>query len=64
MRIPKLDGGERQLGIPTVVDRLVQQAILQVMTRLLDWTFSSSSECPPGASEALGRIWLEAVASW
>ena len=41
--IPKPDGGERQLGIPTVVDRLVQQAILQVLTRLLDPTFSESS---------------------
>jgi RNA-directed DNA polymerase len=41
--IPKPDGGERQLGIPTVVDRLVQQAISQVLTRLLDQTFSESS---------------------
>lgn len=41
--IPKPGGGERQLGIPTVVDRLVQQAILQVLTRLLDPTFSESS---------------------
>lgn len=41
--IPKPDGGERQLGIPTVVDRLVQQAILQVLTRVLDPTFSESS---------------------
>ena len=37
--IPKPDGGERQLGIPTVVDRLVQQAILQVLSRLLDRNF-------------------------
>jgi RNA-directed DNA polymerase len=41
--IPKPGGGERQLGIPTVVDRLVQQAILQVLTGLLDPTFSASS---------------------
>ena len=41
--IPKPDGGERQLGIPTVVDRLVQQAMLQVLTGLLDPTFSESS---------------------
>ncbi|MDB5311283.1 MAG: group intron reverse transcriptase/maturase [Gemmataceae bacterium] len=41
--IPKPDGGERQLSIPTVVDRLVQQAMLQVLTRLLDPTFSDSS---------------------
>jgi RNA-directed DNA polymerase len=36
-------GGTRQLGIPTVVDRLVQQAILQVLEPILDPTFSSSS---------------------
>lgn len=41
--IPKPDGGERQLGIPTEVDRLVQQALLQVLTGLLDPTFSESS---------------------
>jgi RNA-directed DNA polymerase len=43
VKIPKAGGGERQLGIPTVVDRLVQQAILQVLTPLLDPTFSESS---------------------
>ena len=41
--IPKPGGGVRQLGIPTVVDRLVQQAILQVLEPLLDPTFSDSS---------------------
>lgn len=41
--IPKPGGGERQLGIPTVVDRLVQQAIAQVLTRLIDPTFSVHS---------------------
>ena len=41
--IPKPGGGVRQLGIPTVVDRLVQQAILQVLDPLLDPTFSESS---------------------
>jgi RNA-directed DNA polymerase len=35
--------GMRQLGIPTVVDRLVQQAILQVLEPILDPTFSASS---------------------
>lgn len=43
VKIPKPGGGERQLGIPTVKDRLVQQALLQVLTPLLDPTFSSSS---------------------
>ena len=41
--ISKPDGGMRQLGIPTVVDRLVQQAILQVFEPLFDPTFSNSS---------------------
>jgi RNA-directed DNA polymerase len=41
--IPKPGGGERQLGIPTVVDRLVQQAITQVLEPILDPTFSVSS---------------------
>lgn len=43
VEIPKPGGGVRQLGIPTVVDRLVQQAILQVLEKLLDPTFSASS---------------------
>jgi RNA-directed DNA polymerase len=44
VQIPKPDGkGVRQLGIPTVVDRLVQQAILQVLEPLFDPSFSASS---------------------
>jgi RNA-directed DNA polymerase len=43
VQIPKPGGGMRQLGIPTVIDRFVQQAILQVLEPLLDPTFSSSS---------------------
>jgi RNA-directed DNA polymerase len=43
VEIPKPDGGMRQLGIPTVVDRLVQQAIAQVLEPLLDPAFSASS---------------------
>lgn len=41
--IPKPDGSQRQLGIPNVVDRLIQQAILQVLTPLFDPDFSDSS---------------------
>jgi len=41
--IPKLDGGERELGIPTVTDRLIQQALLQVLQPILDPTFSEHS---------------------
>lgn len=43
VQIPKPGGGMRQLGIPTVIDRLVQQALLQVLEPLLDPTFSDSS---------------------
>ena len=41
--IPKPDGGQRELGIPTVVDRLIQQALLQVLQPLLDCGFSEHS---------------------
>ena len=43
VQIPKPAGGVRQLGIPTVVDRLVQQGILQVLEPILDTTFSPAS---------------------
>jgi RNA-directed DNA polymerase len=41
--IAKPDGGVRLLGIPNVLDRLIQQAILQVLTPVFDPTFSESS---------------------
>jgi RNA-directed DNA polymerase len=41
--IPKPDGGQRELGIPTVTDRLIQQALLQVLQPLIDPTFSEHS---------------------
>lgn len=41
--IPKPGGGERKLGIPTVTDRLIQQALLQVLQPLLDPGFSDHS---------------------
>src|SRR5579863_7103082 len=43
VQIPKPGGGQRQLGIPVVVDRLVQQMILQVLDPIFDPTFSDSS---------------------
>ncbi|WP_218026892.1 group II intron reverse transcriptase/maturase, partial [Vreelandella aquamarina] len=43
VEIPKPKGGTRQLGIPTVTDRLIQQALLQVLTPIFDPTFSASS---------------------
>jgi group II intron reverse transcriptase/maturase len=41
--IPKPDGSERELGIPSVTDRLIQQALLQVLQPLIDPTFSEHS---------------------
>lgn len=43
VEIPKPGGGTRKLGIPTVQDRVVQQAILRVVQRYWDHTFSESS---------------------
>jgi RNA-directed DNA polymerase len=43
VEIPKPDGGVRKLGIPTVLDRFIQQAVQQVLTGRWDQTFSPSS---------------------
>ena len=43
VEIPKPDGGMRLLGIPTVVDRLIQQVVAQVLTPLFDPQFSEHS---------------------
>ncbi len=43
VEIPKPNGGKRQLGIPTVVDRLIQQALHQVLSPLFEPNFSESS---------------------
>jgi RNA-directed DNA polymerase len=43
VEIPKPDGGVRKLGIPTVLDRFVQQAVMQVLQREWDRTFSEHS---------------------
>lgn len=68
--IPKSDGGVRKLGIPTVLDRLIQQCILQVVQPRFDPTFSQHSfGFRPGRSahDALreaakyvqeGRVWV------
>jgi retron-type reverse transcriptase len=41
--IPKPNGGERHLGIPTYMDRLIQQAISQVLVKQYEPTFSENS---------------------
>jgi len=43
VEIPKPDGGVRKLGVPCVVDRLIQQALLQVLQKHWDPTFSEHS---------------------
>jgi RNA-directed DNA polymerase len=43
VEIPKPDGGVRKLGIPTALDRFVQQAVMQVLQKQWDQTFSDSS---------------------
>lgn len=59
--IAKPDGGERLLGIPNVLDRLIQQAILQVLTPVFDPGFSQSSygfrpgRSAHGAAKQVGR---------
>lgn len=43
VQIPKPDGSKRQLGIPTVLDRVIQQSILQILEPIFEPMFSSSS---------------------
>ncbi|CKJ12816.1 reverse transcriptase/maturase [Streptococcus pneumoniae] len=43
VEIPKPNGGIRQLGIPTVMDRMIQQAIVQVMSPICEPHFSDTS---------------------
>jgi len=43
VEIPKPDGGKRKLGIPTVLDRFIQQAVMQVLQERWDRTFSDHS---------------------
>lgn len=55
--IPKPSGGTRTLGIPTVVDRLVQQAILQILQPIFDPNFSDSSfGFRPGRSQHMALL--------
>lgn len=67
--IPKPGGGIRRLGVPTVLDRFIQQAVLQVLTPVFDPTFSESSlGYRPGRSAqdavAAGRRYVEAGFRW
>jgi RNA-directed DNA polymerase len=67
--IPKPDGGIRKLGIPTVLDRFVQQAIMQVLQKYWDKTFSEHSYgFRPGRSAhqatSLGQQYVEQGYRW
>ena len=69
VEMPKPDGGKRMLGIPTALDRLIQQALLQMLTPIFDPMFSAHSYgFRPGRSAhdavkaALGYI--EAGSTW
>ena len=67
--IPKPDGGHRYLGIPTVADRLIRQAILQVITPVLDPRFSEASHgFRPGRSAhqavAMAQSYVEEGKRW
>ena len=67
VEIPKADGGKRLLGIPTVTDRVVQQAIAQVLTPIFDPTFSESSfGFRPGrnAHQAIRQVQAYVKAGW
>jgi RNA-directed DNA polymerase len=69
VEIPKPGGGTRQLGIPTVLDRMIQQAILQVLNPIFDPGFSEHSYgFRPGrnAKEAVvkAKDYIEAGYTW
>jgi RNA-directed DNA polymerase len=68
-KIPKPGGGERQLGIPTVLDRFIQQAMLQVLSEVFEPTFSEHSygfRPNRSAQEAVqeARSYVEAGNGW
>jgi RNA-directed DNA polymerase len=67
--IPKPEGGERQLGIPTVLDRFIQQAIAQVLTPLFESRFSPHSygfRPGRGAHDAMkqARVYVQEGHDW
>lgn len=69
VEIPKAGGGRRQLGIPTVQDRLIQQALHQVLSPLFELTFSEQSygfrpERSAHDAVRVARQYIESGKSW
>lgn len=73
VEIPKPGGGKRQLGIPTVQDRLIQQALHQILSPLFEATFSEQSygfrpgRCPKGSHHDAVRVakgYIESGKGW
>ncbi len=65
--IPKRDGGQRPLGIPTVLDRVIQQALAQVLGGVFEETFSAHSFAyreGHNAHDAVRSIWEAAAAGY
>ena len=63
VEIPKPDGGKRKLGVPTVIDRMIQQAIVQVLRPIYDtaifrkhlW-FQTKTKCTSGNKKSVGIL--------
>ena len=56
VEIPKPNGGVRKLGIPTVVDHMVQQAVAQVLTPIFERVFSDNSRPHRGSQDAIAKV--------
>ena len=56
--IPKENGKMRKLGIPSVIDRVIQQAIVQVLTPIYEQQFSNTSYDKPFSTSFLNRVLL------
>ncbi|MCC4394508.1 RNA-directed DNA polymerase, partial [Limosilactobacillus reuteri] len=59
VEIPKPNGGVRRLGIPTMVDRMVQQAVAQILTPIFERVFSDNSfgfRPHRGAHDAIAKV--------
>ena len=59
--IPKPDGTERPLGIPTVLDRMIQQAVAQTLSPLFEAGFSEHSYGLPAAMPVWALPWMDAA---